>query len=167
MDTKSRKKHIEYSEGQWFAVPLRDGGYAMGIIVRGNYRTKGGLGYFFGPRYEGIPDGQETWRKQPSDAVLIAWFGDLGLIWGRWPLIPNTRPFQREEWPVPKFRRIDALDSSKGWLVEYNQETGGISEPVHETYCDAKSLTGLFEDGDYGYEAIENVLTKLLSGGHR
>lgn len=33
-----------YREGQWFAVPLRDGGYALGVIVRGGYETAGGLG---------------------------------------------------------------------------------------------------------------------------
>lgn len=167
MEKKPRKKHIKYSEGQWFAVPLKDGGYALGIIARGSYKTKGGLGYFFGPRYETIPDGKETWRKRPSDAVLIAWFGDLGIIWGKWPLIPSTRPFRREEWPVPKFRRTDALKPEKGWLVEYSQEVGGIPAPIRETYCDAKSLMGLFEDGDYGYEAIEIVLTRLLSEGYK
>ena len=40
------RKHIRYNEGQWFGVPLRKGGYAIGIIVRGSYKTKGGLGYF-------------------------------------------------------------------------------------------------------------------------
>jgi len=160
---KSSKKHIRYSEGQWFAVPLKNGGYALGIIVRGSYKTKGGLGYFFGPRYSEIPDEQETWRKQPSDAILIGWFGDLGIIQGRWPLIPSTRPFRREEWPVPKFKRIDALNPEKGWLVEYSQEDSGAGLSVREVYCDARDLEGLPEDGIYGAGAIENVLTKLLS----
>lgn len=60
---KMQTEHIKYSEGQWFAIPLNNGGYALGIIVRGSYKTKGGLGYFFGPRYEDIPDGNETWHK--------------------------------------------------------------------------------------------------------
>lgn len=163
MEKKPRKKYIKYSEGQWFAVPLKDGGYALGIIVRGGRKTKGGLGYFFGPRYETIPDEQETWRKQPSDAILIGWFGDLGIIWGKWPLIPSPRPFRREEWPVPQFKSIDSLNPHKGWLVEYSQENGGEAIPVRRVYCDASDLKGLPHDGVYGYEAIENVLTKLLS----
>lgn len=167
MEKNPRKRHIKYSEGQWFAVPLKNGGYALGIIVRGSYKTKGGLGYFFGPWYDTIPDERETWRKQPSDAILIAWFGPLGIEWGKWPLIPSTRPFRREEWPVPKFKRIDSLKPEKGWLVEYSQEVGGISEsaPVREIYCNARDLNGLPDDGVYGYEAIEIVLAKLLSGG--
>jgi hypothetical protein len=159
---KARRKHIKYSEGQWFVVPLKDGGYALGIIVRGSYKTKGGLGYFFGPRYENIPDEQETWHKRPSDAILIAWFGDLGIILGEWPLISTTRPFRQEEWPVPKFHRLDALDPSKGWLVEYDQESDR-HVPVREIYCNAEDLAGLPEDGGYGYKAIENLLTKILS----
>ena len=157
------RKHIKYSEGQWFAVPLKTGGYALGIIVRGSYKTRGGLGYFFGPRYEEVPDERETWSKQPSDAILIAWFGDLGIIWGRWPLIPSTRPFRREEWPVPKFGQVDWENPSKGWLVEYRQEANGWELPIRRTYCDAKDLIGLPEDGVCGYEAIENILTHLLS----
>lgn len=163
---KVLRKRIKYSEGQWFAVPLKTGGYALGIIVRGNYKTKGGLGYFFGPRYKEVPDERETWLKKPSDAILITWFGDLGIIWGRWPLIPSTRPFRREEWPVPKFQRIDALNPAKGWLVEYSQEVAGIGElPIRETYCDAKELMELPKDSLLGYEAVEIVLTKLLSEG--
>jgi len=162
VEKKPRKKHIKYSEGQWFAVPLKDGGYALGIIVRGSYKTKGGLGYFFGPRYESVPDEQETWRKQPSDAVLIAWFGDLGIIWGNWPLIPSTRPFRREEWPVPKYRYIDPLNpNNKGWLVEYRQDTNGWELPKR-TRCNAEDLVDLPDDGTYGYEAVEIVLTNLL-----
>lgn len=144
-------------------MPLKDGGYALGVIVRGSYKTKGGLGYFFGPKYAEIPDEQETWLKNPSDAILIAWFGDLGIIWGKWPLIPSGRPFRREEWPVPKFRNIDPLNLNKGWLVEYRQESNGLELPIRRIYCDVKDLVGLPEDGDWGYEAIETVLTKLLS----
>jgi len=162
---KPRRKHIRYTEGQWFAVPLRDRGYALGIIVRGSYKTRGGLGYFFGPRYEEVPDERETWLKQPADAILITWFGDLGIILGEWPLIPSTRPFRREEWPVPKFQSIDPMNPSKGWLVEYRQEANGWELPIRRTYHDAKDLVGLPEDGIDGYKAVEIVLTQLLSEG--
>jgi hypothetical protein len=165
MDRKPRKKHIKYSEGQWFAVPLKDGGYALGVIVRGSYKTKGGLGYFFGPRYESVPDEQETWTKQPSDAVLIAWFSDLGITRGKWQLIPSTCLFRREEWPIPTFKRLDALKPEKGWLVEYSQDTDDVPIPVRERYCNAMELLDIPDDGDYGYEAVEIVLTKRLAEG--
>lgn len=162
MREKLRRKHIRYTEGQWFAVPLKDGGYTLGIIVRGSYRTRGGLGYFFGPRYEQVPGEEETWKKQPEDAILIAWFGDWGIITGSWPLIASSRPFHREEWPVPKFRSVDPSNPGYGWLVEYRQETNGWELPSR-IYCSAEELVGLPQDGIYGYEAIENALTNLLS----
>ncbi|GAP08819.1 immunity protein 14 [Anaerolinea thermolimosa] len=139
---KMQTEHIKYSEGQWFAIPLNNGGYALGIIVRGSYKTKGGLGYFFGPRYEDIPDGNETWHKKPSDAILMAWFGDLGIITGRWPLISTTRSFNRHEWSVPGFRSIDPVYPAKGWLIEYNTQSNKM-EMIRRTYRDAVELPGL------------------------
>jgi hypothetical protein len=45
---------INYREGDWFAVPLRDGGYAVGLVARMDNRG-GVLGYFFGPRRDDVP----------------------------------------------------------------------------------------------------------------
>jgi hypothetical protein len=42
------------SEGDGFAVPLRDGGYAIGVVARMD-RKGSVLGYFFGPRYDEPP----------------------------------------------------------------------------------------------------------------
>jgi hypothetical protein len=158
-----RKRHIKYDVGQWFAVPLRSGGYALGVIVRGSYRTRGGLGYFFGPRYGEMPLGALTLSLQPIDAILIAWFGDLGIIEGRWPLIDDASPFGRSDWPVPKFGRRAALDPSMGWLVEYDQDAQGF-DVVQGVRCQAAEIVGLPEDGVWGADAIEAQLTKLLSG---
>jgi hypothetical protein len=35
-DTKSLMPNHTYSEGDWFAVPLRDDGFALGIVARAN-----------------------------------------------------------------------------------------------------------------------------------
>lgn len=110
-------KAIKYNEGQWFAVPLRNSGYALGIIVRGNYRTKGGLGYFFGPRYDQIPNNEETLKKKPEEALLVTQFGDLGIINGRWPILKSTRLFSKEEWPIPKFGSTNPLIPGKAFVV--------------------------------------------------
>lgn len=158
-----RKRHVKYDEGQWFAVPLRSGGYVLGLIVRGSYRTRGGLGYFFGPRFDNIPHGMLTFSLRSVDAILIAWFGDLEIIEGRWPLIDNTQPFSRSDWPVPKFSRRDALDPSMGWLVEYDQDVQGF-DVVQGIRCRAAEIVGLPQDGVWGAGAIETQLTKLLSG---
>jgi hypothetical protein len=155
------KAHVKYDTGQWFAVPLRDGGYALGIIVRGSYRTKGGLGYFFGPKHEELPNSDDISALQPSDAVLITWFGDLGIIRGKWPLIFSNRAFRSEEWPIPLFRR-DAT-SEKGWLVEYHHNATGYDGIMRETLHEMKDLEGLPREADFGSGAIEIELTKVLA----
>jgi hypothetical protein len=155
------KKRIKYSEGQWFAVPLRDDGYAIGIIVRGEYKTKGGLGYFFGPRYSNIPSGEETFAKNKENAILVGIFGDLGIITGEWPLIQNGKPFIREEWPVPLFKRIDSFNEDIALIVEYDEENIP-GRPVRETITTTDSVLEFPDDGVYGSGSIEKTLTNLL-----
>lgn len=155
------RAHVKYDTGQWFAVPLRDGGYALGVIVRGSYKTKGGLGYFFGPRYAELPGNDDVSAQQPSDAILITWFGDLGIISGEWPLIFSNRAFHKEEWPMPRFRR-DATPE-KGWLVEYHQDATGFDGIIRETLCDVRDLEGLPKETVSGSGAVEIKLTRLLA----
>jgi hypothetical protein len=156
------KKHIHYNEGQWFAVPLRKDGYALGIIVRGSYKTKGGLGYFFGPKLERLPEDRDTWEKKPEDAVLITQFGDLGIITGRWPLIHSTRAFVKDKWPVPHFGSIDPLRPGVGHLREYAQDEKGNLVLIRQVVVDAADLVGVPLDRDMGGGAVEIKLTKLL-----
>ena len=157
-----RQKHIRYNEGQWFGVPLRKGGYAIGIIVRGSYKTKGGLGYFFGPKYLAIPDDKDTREKKPDEAILIAQFGDLGIINGSWPLIQNTRPFNKEEWPIPKFGTEISLLPGKGFIREYSHAETGEWILVGEKVVEISDIVGLPEDASLGGGAVEIRLTNLL-----
>ena len=161
----TRRKHVKYEEGQWFGVPLRDGGYAIGTIVRGSYRTRGGLGYFFGPRYDRPPGDEVTQHLQAMNAILVGFFGDLGIIEGRWPLIASSRPFRRDEWQVPKLGRLDPVVPTRGVLVEYDQEDDGSRRQLRLSSCSAEELVGLPQDGLYGAGAIEIALTKLLGKG--
>jgi hypothetical protein len=157
-----KKKNIHYSEGQWFAVPLRRGGYALGIIVRGGYKTKGGLGYFFGPKYEDLPGDEATYEKHAEDALLIARFGDLGIVRGSWPLIQSTRPFSKEEWPIPKFGTEVPLPPGKGFIREYEQDSSGALICVRQTPVDADKIQKFPKDAVMGGGAVEIKLTKLL-----
>lgn len=160
-------KVVKYGEGQWFAVPLRSSGYALGIIVRGSYRTKGGLGYFFGPKYEGVPSGAETYTKNKDNSILICRFGDLGIIRGQWPLIQGKKPFYRDEWPVPLFRRILPFPEGKAVIVEYRQDYSGMEAPFRETITEVTGdVLKLPKDSMFGSGAVEIVLTKLLEQGN-
>jgi hypothetical protein len=162
MAMTNRQRYIRYPEGQWFAVPLNNGGFGIGVLVRGSSRTRGGLGYFLGPKLNQVPGDTEVHNFIPNDAVLVEWFGGLGIADGTWPLIQSTRAFCREEWPVPNFRRIDLLNPEWGWLVEYSQDDTGTHSPIRETRMRARDLVGYPDDGISGSGAIESLLTRLL-----
>lgn len=90
-----------YSEGDWFAVPLRIGRYATGVVARS---ASGGilLGYFFGPRRVSIPTVNEVVQAAAKDSVLVERFADLGIIQHEWPIIGATPNWNRDSWPVPR-----------------------------------------------------------------
>ncbi len=158
-----KQKRQKYDEGQWFAVPLRTGGYGLGIIVRGNYKTKICLGYFFGPKFSRLPNNKDIDEKKSEDAVLITWFGDLGMINKRWPLIDSSRPFSRAQWPMPKFGRQIPLLPEKGYIVEYEENRDGKWKVLREIPIDVKEIAGLPEDIIRMGGSVEITLTKLLS----
>jgi hypothetical protein len=157
-----KKEHIKYNEGQWFVVPLRKDGFIIGVIVRGSYETKGGLGYFFGTKYHNLPDDQAIWQLKPEDAVLVTQFGDLGIINGRWPLLHTSRPFKREDWPVPIFGRRDPLIPNIGHIVEYKESQSGELEVLRERIVDVKDIIGLPKDTIRMGGSIEIVLSNLI-----
>jgi hypothetical protein len=157
-----KTKRIKYREGQWFAVPLRTGGYAPGIIVRGDYKTKGGLGYFFPIRSIQPPNASEIAHLNASQATLISWFGDLGIAQGRWPLIFSERTFSREDWLVPRFGRIDMFDPERGWITEYSQGDDGRALYVAETRVRVAEIADLPEVGTASAGYVEVKLAILI-----
>src|SRR6266705_1440571 len=100
------KKRRAYPEGTVFAVPLRGGGYAVGLVARVGRRGTT-LGYFFGPRREKVPVLSEVAELNPEAALLVELFGDLGLMEGHWPIIGLASSFDRRRWPLPPFGRIE------------------------------------------------------------
>ena len=153
---------VDYEEGHWFAVPLRTSGYAPGIIVRGGPRFKGGLGYFFAVRSDQPPNGLDIAHLTADQAIFITWFGDRGIIEGRWPLILTDRPFTREEWPVPRFGRVDMFDPEWGRITEYSQEDNGRALHIAETRVPVTDIAGLPEEGTASAGYVEVKLAILI-----
>ena len=77
---------FRYQEGDWFAVPLGCGGYAVGIIARRG-RAASCSGSFFGPRHRDIPSLTQLEALRPDGAILVGKFGHLGLKDGTWPIL--------------------------------------------------------------------------------
>src|SRR5687768_5375020 len=90
-----RRGRLPYKEGDWFAVPLRDGGWAVGRVARMPPPPKRGihlLGYFFGPRRDRVPALDDVADLAPEAAISIERFSDLGLVRGTWPVLGGAGP---------------------------------------------------------------------------
>ncbi|WP_198432657.1 immunity 26/phosphotriesterase HocA family protein [Burkholderia ubonensis] len=111
-------KRLPYSEGTWFAVPLRTGGYAIGVVARMAPKGKIVLAYFFGPKCDAVPALSEVEGLKPTDAIKCVRLGDLGMVNGEWPIIGASPGWAREDWPMPSFIKQDPL-SNRVWLVRY------------------------------------------------
>ena len=93
---------VNYVEGDWFAVPLQDEGYGVGVIARMQPRRTGVLlGYFFGPKRDRVPEIEELRQLQAGDAVMVRLFGHLDIRRELWPIIGRSPGWTRAEWPVP------------------------------------------------------------------
>lgn len=147
---------ISYREGTWFAVPLRAGGYAVGVVARaaGDGRT---FGYFFGPRRDELPTLGDVEGLAPKHAVWVGRFGDLGLLNGEWRILGESGNWDRSLWPLPPFIRID---DTRGTALKavYSDDLELISEEP----CDPGLRETLPKDALSGYGAVEKRLTRRL-----
>ena len=148
---------LPYREGTWFAVPLRQGGFGVGVVARATAKGKVILCYFFGQHRTAVPALGEVRLSKPHEAVNMVRVGDLSLIRGEWPVIGEAMSWKRSDWPMPPFVRRDKI-SDRAWRVLYS-DIGPlvIACEMPEVYdrtleCDAMLGSG----------AAEVMLTKLL-----
>jgi Immunity protein 26 len=152
-----KQKRVSYAEGDWFAVPLRTNGFAVGRVARANHKAGVSLGYFFGPKLGSVPTRGQVEFLRPNSAILVRRFSHLGLLTGRWPRISSPK-LKRAEWPVPRFLRQDPI-TGKSYTVTYSDN--GITESSLERSSPSDPDL-LPKDGVLGDGAVEIVLTKLL-----
>ncbi len=112
---------LSYREGTWFAVPLRQGGFAVGLVARATGKGKVILCYFFGPRGISLPTLADVEQLTQREAIRVLRAGDLSLIRHEWPIIGESMTWKRSAWPMPPFVRRDLL-TRKAWRV-YHSDT--------------------------------------------
>ena len=152
-------KSLPYREGSWFAVPLKGGGYGVGVVARMAPHGKIIVAYLFGPKRAAVPALDEVLLYRPSDAVRRLRTGDLGLLNGNWNVIGHSAAWDRAEWPMPAFiRRADALQ--RAWRATYSEADPSKLEREESVPYET---AGLESDSLYGYGATELLLTKLLA----
>lgn len=152
-------KKLPYREGDLFAVPLRDHGYAVGLVARSGPHGRVLFGYFFATRYDTVPDLSTLQMLEPTDAVLQCRFGDLSLINGEWTILGPVANWSRTIWSMPPFVRDELLTNRK-FKVIYSDDNPNlpVSETRLPTNADSEPANGM---AGAGY--IELKLTQLLS----
>lgn len=152
---------INYREGDWFAVPLRDRGYVVGVVARANPKAAL-LGYFFGPRLDEVPSLNNVHELQLADAVLVGRFGHLGLTQGKWPILGRRADWDRSAWPMPVFVRYEEL-TRRTFHVFYDDDDP--ARLLREEYITPGAAEQGPKDGLMGAGFVEKVLTTALSAG--
>jgi Immunity protein 26 len=151
------RRKLPYKEGDWFCVPLESGGYGLGIVARTNGRGCI-LGYFFGPRRAEVPSEGDAMGLTCGEAVLVAVVGDLGILERKWSIVWSPGVWDREQWPVPAFGKVDEAEA-KGWRIEYSDALQAVRS-IRVSLDEARRLPA---DGVDGYVALEVRLTMALS----
>jgi hypothetical protein len=150
-------KKLPYREGDVFAVPLRNGGFSLGVVARSPGRGKVLLGYFFGEKFPSPPRPSDLPPLLPENALKAVKFGDLSLMTGEWPVVGHLQNWDRDNWPMPKFIRRAPFTSAR--LVSYADDDP--SKEVAEEPCNSDA-EGYEEDGLMGAGFVELLLTELL-----
>lgn len=153
------KNSVPYKEGDWIAVPIPDRGYILGRIARSS-RTGAIIACFFSPLRETLPVKDDIDGLTAHDAVAIYKFGNMGLVEENWPIIDNTDDWHREEWPLPSFGHIDAVDPNKAYRREYNEKN--LNQIILEVPISPEEAHQLPKDGYLGHRALQSKLSRLF-----
>lgn len=147
-----------YENGSIFCVPLRNDGYAIGLVARNDQR---GLvfGYFFGPRLQSVPDAVDTSILMPQNAILVGQFGDNGLRKRKWKRIGAITPWCPEDWPMPLFT-CAGKDDHHVTVTEYDENT--LNTKSVSSVPRTAETENLLPDRVMGHGFVEIKLTDFL-----
>jgi hypothetical protein len=148
---------VQYRAGDCYAVPLRGGGFAVGVVARAKDPVL--FGYFFGPRHSKVPDLTECQRLAPADAILIGPFGHLGIVNGTWPLIGRLDDWDRATWPMPPLIRNEEL-TGRSFLV-WHDDNDPIRVIREDLIPPGQAAAGP-RDGLMGHGYVETLLSRIL-----
>ena len=140
--------NIKAVEGGIYSLPRFSDAEWHALITRNN--EKGVLiGYFY-------PNLQSISISVPS---LVRQVTDTGIRNGEWKLVAKLPSWKRDDWPLPKFRRMapGASPSSETRVVSYDDNMAGIGQ----VQVVSDSCLQLPLDGLSGHKAIEVHLKRL------
>jgi len=141
-------------EGKIIILPLREGGYATGLIARQDKNIL--LGYFFDTYYQNPPLSIKEWFS--SKVCLICLFGALGIKNNEWNILGDMPLWQRDEWKVPIFKQQDPLIPEQYYSVIYQDDLKGYERER----ASKEEVQQYYSYGIFGYGAVEIALSKVL-----
>ena len=153
-----------YKEGDWFAVPV-DSGYVISRIARVGRRGGVLLGYFFEPVCAALPTQEDLFGLTPAMAFDIQKFGDLGIVQDGWPIVYRPTEWNRAEWPMPAFGRIDMLRPGRGMLLRYDEDE--LTRCTGEKKITDEQAIQFPEIGLAGHLALQQRLNQYFHDGIR
>ena len=154
------RRKLSCREGDWFAVPLSCGGYALGLLAR---MSKQGilLAYFFRPRFEDLPTIEQIGHREAKDAIMVEQVGPLGFIKGTWKVVGRLEPWTPSDWPVPVFgRHHELMGKAWAWRVFYSENLDVLCEEP----ASVEEVRDLPQSGLAGHGFAEERLSMLLCG---
>ncbi len=155
-------KKLKYNEGDWFAVPLTNKQFALGLVARVDRNMHEILGYFFGEVFVAVPVLEQEPTYSPADAVLMGWVGERGIVYGTWPLVLRGHSIDKQKWPVPVFAQRDMVHPEMGTWLRYDNDQPSSMAPVEGQYVPWSEIAHLPKDGLYGHIALELRLSLIL-----
>jgi hypothetical protein len=157
--SKRKRFKINYSEGDCFLVPLKNGGYARGVVARLNGKGKV-CSFFFLPRYEHITDAIIDDYLTPANSLYVSFHSDSGFIVdNRWKVFGKISPWVRDDWHLPVFGFTNTLLDERGELRYYDDKT---LEKINEETVSVEKVANLPEDGAAGSGYIEGRLAIII-----
>jgi hypothetical protein len=146
---------VRVGEGDWFAIPLDNGMFAVGLAAR----IKGNIlfGYFFGPPTLVPVKLTDVAHLAPEDAILVGRFGILRLRNGTWPILGKMDDWDRTAWPMPALVNYQELLDRTVRRIYDDRDPGELLR--EEMILPGESTDGP-EDGLMGARYVELVLNK-------
>ncbi len=116
---------INYKEGSLFSVPLRSGGFGVGLVARSTKRGPIILAYLFNKKFTKHPELTDLPSFSAKDAATVIRVGDLGLIRGEWKILGDIPNWDRSLWKFPKFIRREPF-TGRILLVTFSEDDPAV-----------------------------------------
>lgn len=140
-------------------VPLRNEINAIGLVARVDRHGDSFLGYFF-PSPSGKPQLDDVAEFRPQDAILIGATGVYGLRHGIWQVIGSAISWDRNDWPIPIFSRIDFAGAQH--IETYGDDDVLLPMPAKDCELDQRIPKPAIHAGLMDAGFAENALWDFL-----